>query len=57
MDLNFILKSIGFGIRRPGFTLALHESLGHSDMFFSPVQMERALLSHKNKKDRKRKLQ
>lgn len=57
MDLNFILKSIGFGIRRPGFTLALHESLDHSDMFFSPVQMERALLSHKNKKDRKRKLQ
>lgn len=61
MDLNFVFKSIGYGIRRPGFNLALHKSLGTSETWFSPVQTDSALLIYntpvKLKKKNKRKLQ
>jgi len=60
MDLNHMVKSTGYGIRRPGFNLTVHQSLGPSETLFSPVQMESALLicnmtvNLKKKKERKK---
>lgn len=62
MDLNHMVKSAGCGIRRPGFNLTVHQSLGPSETLFSSVQMESALficnitvnLKKKKKKEEKR---
>lgn len=62
MDLNCLVKSAGFGIRKPGFHLTVHQLLGYSETLFSPVQMENALLICnitvnflKNERERERK--
>ena len=44
MNLDFIFKNKGFGIRRPKFNLALHKWLGRSETLFSPVQIRECII-------------